>query len=443
MKQTPACVHIDSSGAQHPPGSASQQTRGAATPSAAAEADMVNSKATAVAVDSAAAHASAGGMELEESRSDAAELVLETRAHERLSSGASRGSAAVSAKDDTTTLVDERSAATASCTRPLGLGGRAPIGHDLRLSPAANGDGAYAEALRERDSKTTASMTSGSESGRANGAASGAGKGGSKSDEVTDAAAKNGDSGDVTATEIIAKEDGTCSSNAVAAKKKSVKEKDPRTEAEAKEQPKATAVPEAGDPSAGSPQNADGPPDVFPPPMEAVIDMRTEESDGERGFGGGADRLYGIHCLEREVVARCFFREQDLLRRRFQAAVDVVELDRAVECSGLELRSGCRAVQSIKMRLKTRWKEGTMLPNAGGLSRCTTKEANQAEQKWQEQVRNVIADHQELLVELMGRQRLEAGALQMSQMMEVPRGGSAPLLQVRFGFPRMFEEVSL
>lgn len=216
----------------------------------------------------------------------------------------------------------------------------------------------------------------------------------------------------------------------VPAPKKGVKDMDSIT---------TTAI-ERSNPRDVQPKAAVAGPDVFPPPLEAVIDIRRD--DAERGSGGGAtDRLYGMHCLEREVAARSFFREQDFLRRRFQAAVDLVELDKAVECSGLELRSGCRTVQTIKMRLKTRWRQGIVLPNGGGLSRCTTKEAHQAEQKWQEQVRIVIADHRELLGELMGRQRLEAGALQMSQKMEVAKG-SAPLLQIRFAFPRMFEEVS-
>lgn len=191
--------------------------------------------------------------------------------------------------------------------------------------------------------------------------------------------------------------------------------------------------------AAGDARSLAASPEVLPPPMEAVLKMRRE--DGERGSGGGAtDRLYGTHCLEREIAARSFFREQDLLRRRFQAAVDLVELDKAVECANLELRSGCRTVQAIKMRLKSRWREGVVLPNAGGLARCTNK-SHQTEQKWQEQLKIVIADHQELLQELIGRQKLEAGALQMSQKMEISKG-SAPLLQVRFAFPRMFEEVS-
>lgn len=247
-------------------------------------------------------------------------------------------------------------------------------------------------------------------------------------DAVQDAA-KGDEGNDVPAKEVTV-EDDTNAASEVLARKKGVKDKESTTT--------TTTMMDQPNPEGVQPKAVA--PDVFPPPLEAVIDMRRE--DAERGSGGGAtDRLYGTHCLEREVAARSFFCEQDLLRRRFQAAVDLVELDKAVECSGLELRSGCRTVQTIKMRLKTRWKEGVVLPNGRGLSRCTTKEANQAEQKWQEQVRSVVADHQELLGELMGRQRLEAGALQMSQKMEVPKG-SAPLLQIRFAFPRMFQEVS-
>lgn len=208
----------------------------------------------------------------------------------------------------------------------------------------------------------------------------------------------------------------------------------------------ADAAATSGEPSRSPPMNlaaGRGGPDVIPPPMEAVIEIRRE--DGERGSGGGTtDRLYGAHCLEREAAARAFFEEQDLLRRRFQAAVDLVELDKAVEIAGLELRSGCRMAQTLKMRLKTRWREGGVLQHNGNsneISRCTSKEAHQAAQRRQEQVRHVIADHKELLREVLGRQRLEAGALQMSQEMEVPKG-SAPLLQVRSAFPRMFDEVS-
>ncbi len=239
-------------------------------------------------------------------------------------------------------------------------------------------------------------------------------------------------------------------------------------------------------------------PDVFPPALECVIEMGRPETtrpaagdcaqvgeqrhpfrgeqpvelddgdggsgsgdvgvaDGDGGGGGGGggsaiDRLYGEHCLEREAAARAFFDEHDALRRRFQAAVDLVELDKAVESEGLELRNGCRAAQTLKMRLKSRWREGTVLGSilgdsdgggggrGGGLSRCTSKEVQQATLRWQEQIRAVIRDHKELLVEVLGRQRLEAGALQMAQEMEVPKG-KAPALSVRFAFPRMFDEV--
>lgn len=180
-----------------------------------------------------------------------------------------------------------------------------------------------------------------------------------------------------------------------------------------------------------------GGPDVFPPPMEAVIDM--PRADGERGSGSSTtDRMYSAHCLEREATARAFFQEQDVLRRRFQAAVDLLELDKAVESAGLGLRSGCRTVQTVKMRLKSGWKDAA----GNGVHRCTSKEAHQASQRFQEQMRHVISDHKELLQEMLGRQRLEAGALQMSQEMEVPKG-SAPLLEVRCAFPGMFGEVSL
>lgn len=188
-------------------------------------------------------------------------------------------------------------------------------------------------------------------------------------------------------------------------------------------------------------------PEVFPPPLECVIDMGWQGAASgklERGCGGGTiDRLYGEHCLEREAAARAFFDEQDVLRRRFYAAVDLVELDKAVECSGLELRNGFRMVQTLKMRLKTRWQQETVLQNGGGgISRCTSKEAQQATLRWQEQIKVVIADHKELLRDLLGRQRLEAGSLQMAQEMEVPKG-NAPPLRVRFAFPRIFDEVKL
>lgn len=182
-------------------------------------------------------------------------------------------------------------------------------------------------------------------------------------------------------------------------------------------------------------------PEIFPPPPEVVIDMGGEQH-GDRGSGGGAmDRLYGEHCRERETAARAFFEEQDVLRRRFQSAVDLVELEKAVECAGLEPRNGCRTVQTIKMRLKTRWREGTVLPNGGGgISRCTSKEAQQATLRWKEQIRAAIADHKEMLRDMLGRQRLEAGALQMAQEMEVKKEG-APRLKVRFAFPMIFDEV--
>lgn len=232
-------------------------------------------------------------------------------------------------------------------------------------------------------------------------------------------------------------------------------------------------------------------PDVFPPALECVIDTgrqekgrattdmseqlneqqrhltrdQPDELDGGGGGGGSSgdggsaiDRLYGDHCLEREATARSFFNEHDTLRRRFQMAVDLVELDKAVESEGLELRNGCRTVQTIKMRLKSRWREGTVLgtilsdssSSSGGygrsggkgvgLSRCTSKEIQQATLRWQGQIKAVIRDHKELLAEVLGRQRLEAGALQMAQEMEVPKGKAPPLI-VRFAFPRMFEEV--
>lgn len=184
-------------------------------------------------------------------------------------------------------------------------------------------------------------------------------------------------------------------------------------------------------------QALDEGPEVFPPPMEAVIEM--QERAGGRGSGGGVtDRLYSAHCLEREAAARVFFEEQDQLRRRFQSAVDVLELDNAVESAGLGLRSGCRTAQTIKMRLKSSWKEAC---RSNEVHRCKSKEAHQATQRFQEQMRHVIRDHKELLREVLGRQRLEASALQMSQEMEVTKG-SAPLLQVRSAFPGMFEEVS-
>ncbi|CAN0199581.1 unnamed protein product [Pylaiella littoralis] len=220
-------------------------------------------------------------------------------------------------------------------------------------------------------------------------------------------------------------------------------------------------------------------PDVFPPALECVIDMGLQETgrattdtdeqcyvaghghgNGTGGAGGSTiDRLYGDHCLEREAAARAFFDEHDTLRRRFQMAVDLVELDKAVESEGLELRNGCRTVQTIKMRLKSRWREGTVLGTGlgdsaasgggygrsggkgGGLSCCTSKEVQQATLRWQEQIKAVICDHKELLAEVLGRQRLEAGALQMAQEMEVPKGKAPPLI-VRFAFPRMFEEVA-
>ena len=182
-------------------------------------------------------------------------------------------------------------------------------------------------------------------------------------------------------------------------------------------------------------------PSVFPPPLESVIDM--SQVEGERGSGGGIiDRVYGEHCLEREAVARAFFDEQDALRRRFLAAVDLVELDKAVECAGLELRNGCRAAQTLKARLKTRWQDQTVLAvGGGGLSRCTAREAQQATLRWQEQIRAIILDYKELLCDLLGRQRLEAGALQMAQEMELSKG-KAPPLTVRFAFPGIFDEVS-
>ncbi|CAM9621483.1 unnamed protein product [Ectocarpus sp. 8 AP-2014] len=217
-------------------------------------------------------------------------------------------------------------------------------------------------------------------------------------------------------------------------------------------------------------------PDVFPPPLECVIDMGRQEtrratSEDERplerqqrghvppekprnGGGSAIDRLYGDQCLEREAAARSFFAEHDNLRRQFLAAVDLVELDKAVESEGLELRNGCRTVQTLKMRLKSRWREGTVLGTilgdscgsggnggGGGLSRCTSKEVQQATLRWQEQIRAVITDHKELLREVLGRQQLEAGALQMAQQMEVPKG-KAPPLSVRFAFPNMFDEVA-
>ncbi|CAN0478911.1 unnamed protein product [Ectocarpus sp. 12 AP-2014] len=221
-------------------------------------------------------------------------------------------------------------------------------------------------------------------------------------------------------------------------------------------------------------------PDVFPPPLECVIDMGRQETrrattEDERplgrqqrreipaeqprdGGGSAIDRLYGDQCLEREAAALSFFAEHDKLRRQFLAAVDLVELDKAVESEGLELRNGCRTVQTLKMRLKTRWREGTVLGTilgdssgsggsggggggGGGLSRCTSKEVQQATLRWQEQIRAVITDHKELLREVLGRQRLEAGALQMAQQMEVPKG-KAPPLSVRFAFPNMFDEVA-
>ena len=158
------------------------------------------------------------------------------------------------------------------------------------------------------------------------------------------------------------------------------------------------------------------------------------------------DRIYGRHCLEREAAARSFFGEHDELRRRFLAVVDLVELDKAVECAGMDLRNGCRTVQTLKTRLKTRWREGAVLGGGGGggggggLSKYTSKEVQQAVLRWQEQVRAAIADFKELLRDVLGRQRLEAGALQAAQEMEVSRG-RAPPLTVRFAFPRMFEEV--
>lgn len=179
-------------------------------------------------------------------------------------------------------------------------------------------------------------------------------------------------------------------------------------------------------------------PSIFPPPLESVIKMG--KGEGERGSGSEAiDRLYAEHCLEREVVARVFFDEQDAFRRRFLAAVDLVELDKAVECAGLELRNGCRAAQTLKSRLKIRWREATVLP--GGSSRPTGREAHQATLRWQEQIRVVIAEHKDLLGDILGRQELEAGALQIAQEMEVAKG-KAPKLEVRFAFPGIFNEVS-
>lgn len=179
-------------------------------------------------------------------------------------------------------------------------------------------------------------------------------------------------------------------------------------------------------------------PSIFPPPLESVIEMG--KGEGERGSGSEAiDRMYAEHCLEREAVARVFFDEQDAFRRRFLAAVDLVELDKAVECAGLELRNGCRAAQTLKSRLKIRWREATVLP--GGSSRSTGREAHQATLRWQEQIRVVIAEFKDLLGDILGRQELEAGALQMAQEMEVPKG-KAPKLKVRFAFPGIFKEVS-
>ena len=120
--------------------------------------------------------------------------------------------------------------------------------------------------------------------------------------------------------------------------------------------------------------------DVLPPPLECVIDTSRPSGandvtdigfdggneggsgsggrDGSGGGGSGAmDRIYGRHCLEREAAARAFFCEHDAFRRRFLAVVDVVELDKAVECAGMDLRTGCRSVQTLKTRLKTRWRE--------------------------------------------------------------------------------------
>lgn len=218
-------------------------------------------------------------------------------------------------------------------------------------------------------------------------------------------------------------EGGTVTSGAHKSSKRGAK-----LAAEAKTGEAATAVVASG-------------PSIFPPPLESVIEMG--KGEGERGSGSEAiDRLYGEHCLEREAVARAFFDEQDGFRRRFLAAVDLVELDKAVECAGLELRNGCRAAQTLKSRLKIRWREATVLPcGAGGLSRCTGREAHQATLRWQDQIRVVIAEYKDLLGDILGRQELEAGALQIAQEMEVPKG-KAPKLEVRFAFPGIFDEVS-
>ncbi|CAM9814987.1 unnamed protein product [Choristocarpus tenellus] len=104
-----------------------------------------------------------------------------------------------------------------------------------------------------------------------------------------------------------------------------------------------------------------------------------------------------------------------------------------VTLAGMEVWNGLSAAKKHFFLRGRPWTKHSQAP--APVSSVATREA---ERTAQQQRDKVIAEHKELLKELLRRQSLEAEAMRMAHTMELTHG-MAPAVTVHFAFPDLFK----